>query len=115
MLGSTISALRGLGIRLKVSSDNVANFLSEGYKKKVVTLNEGPQGTVIADIEKGETLGYQMVDKGPSGGMIIRELSNVALEEEIPQTMITRRSYEANLKMVETKDEMLGDIIDIIK
>ncbi len=114
MLSSTISALRAFGTKVKISADNVANLLTDGYKKRRVTLNQGPEGEVIPDIEKIETPGYQILDKGPSGEMVLKELSNVSLEEEIPQTMISSRSYQANLKMIETEDEMLGDIIDIL-
>ena len=42
-------------------------------------------------------------------------MSNVDLAEEIPQTMIAQRGYEANLATLRTRDEMLKSIIDIIK
>jgi flagellar hook protein FlgE len=46
--------------------------------------------------------------------MIERELSNVELEEEMTQLIMTQRCYEANLKAAKTKDEMLGTLVDIM-
>ena len=43
-----------------------------------------------------------------------RELSNVNIVEEFAQIMTTRRNFEANLKYLQTVDEMLGKIVDII-
>jgi len=34
--------------------------------------------------------------------------------EEFAQSMITKRSFEANLKIIQSYDEMLGKVIDII-
>jgi flagellar hook-associated protein FlgK len=36
------------------------------------------------------------------------------LEEEIPQMMVTQRTYEANLKVLQTQNEMLGSVLDIM-
>ena len=41
-------------------------------------------------------------------------MSNVDLTEEIPQTITAQRGYEANLKLIETQDEMLGSVLDIL-
>jgi flagellar basal-body rod protein FlgC len=44
----------------------------------------------------------------------VREGSNVDLEEEIPEAMLVRRYYEANLRLLETQDEMMGSLVDIL-
>jgi flagellar hook protein FlgE len=44
----------------------------------------------------------------------MRETSNVDLAEEIPNLMVTKRAYQANLKTIETQDEMLGSLLDTI-
>ena len=36
------------------------------------------------------------------------------LAEEIPQTVMTQRGYEANLKTIEVQDETLKSVIDIV-
>ncbi|MBU0728243.1 MAG: flagellar hook protein FlgE [Proteobacteria bacterium] len=41
------------------------------------------------------------------------EQSNVELAEELPNLMITKRSFQANLKVLKAEDEMLGSLLDI--
>jgi flagellar hook-associated protein FlgK len=36
------------------------------------------------------------------------------LEEEIPEMMVTQRAYEANLKVLQTQNKMLGSVLDIM-
>ena len=43
-----------------------------------------------------------------------RELSNVDLTEEMSEMITTKHGYTANLKAVETQDEMLGAALDIV-
>ncbi len=40
------------------------------------------------------------------------EMSNVDLTEELPGLMLTKRYFQANLKIIEAQDEMLGNLID---
>jgi flagellar hook protein FlgE len=42
------------------------------------------------------------------------EGSNVDLAEEMTHLMLLRRSYQANLKVIDTENEMKGDVLDII-
>jgi flagellar basal-body rod protein FlgC len=46
--------------------------------------------------------------------MVEKETSNVNLEEELPDMMVTQRTYEANLKVLQTQDKMLGTLLDIL-
>jgi flagellar hook protein FlgE len=46
--------------------------------------------------------------------MVEKETSNVNLEEELPDLMLTQRTYEANLKVLQTHDDMLGTALDIL-
>lgn len=106
----TISALQAYGKKMTVVSNNVANVNSDGYKKSSAILMEGAAGrSVTVDIRKSDQPGAQVTESSGE----TRELSNVDLAEEFPQTMITQRGYEANLKMVRTVDEMLGSLLDI--
>ena len=43
------------------------------------------------------------------------ELSNVDMAEEISSMIPTSRNFEANVKTVQTMDEMTGTIINIIE
>ena len=99
--------------RMGVTADNIANVITDEFKKSKATLNEGAHGDVQADIHRVDTPGHpyqelvgdQLVDK---------ESSNVNLDEEFPVMMFTQRAYEANLNVLKTQDKMLGTVLDIM-
>ena len=87
-VNSTISALQAYKTRLGVTADNIANANTDEFKKSRATLKEGTNGE--------------------------KESSNVNLEEEIPEMMVTQRTFEANLKVLQTQDKMSGTLLDIM-
>jgi flagellar basal-body rod protein FlgC len=56
-------------------------------------------------------LRYDAIEDGKK---VEKETSNVDLAKEIPDLMLTKRAYQANLKTIETQDEMLGSLLDTI-
>ena len=111
---STLSAVKAFGEKMGVTANNIANVETEEFKKSRATLVEGPKNNVEVEITQPDTPGPIVVDV-TDGQYTEREMSNVDLAEEIPQTIIAQRSYEANLATLRTQDEMLKSIIDIIK
>jgi flagellar hook protein FlgE len=41
-------------------------------------------------------------------------VANLNLRKKIPEMMITQRTYEANLKVLQTEDNMLGTLLGTI-
>ena len=74
---------------------------------------EGVNGGVEVDVEKVNTPGHRYQEL-QGDQMVEKETSNVNLEEELPDLMVTQRTYEANLKVLQTRDKMLGSMLDII-
>lgn len=110
---SNLSALRAFGTKMAVTANNIANMQSEGFKKSRVVLNEGSRGDVEVQIDRVDTPGHRVVEI--EGGVSQeKELSNVELEEEIVATIQAQRGHEANLKSIQTQEEMLGAVLDII-
>ena len=110
-LSSSISALFAFGKKMAVTANNVANLQSEGFKRSRTLLEEGSQGGVAAQVETVNTPGVTLTEEGEQG-TVERELSNVDLENEIPESILTERGYQANLKTIETEEEMLGYLLD---
>jgi flagellar basal-body rod protein FlgC len=112
-LNGTISALRAFVTKLGVSADNIANINTDGFKRNRATLHEDYNGGVRVELSKDESPGlrYDVIEDGEK---VEKETSNVNLNEEIPDLMLTRRAYQANLKTIETQDEMLGSLLDTI-
>jgi flagellar basal-body rod protein FlgC len=112
-VNGTLSALQAYKKSMGVTANNIANVNTEGFKKSRATIKEGVNGNVEVAVNKVNTPGhrYQEVD---GDQMVERETSNVNLEEELPDLMVTQRTYEANLKVLQTRDKMLGTTLDIL-
>jgi flagellar basal-body rod protein FlgC len=110
---SNLAALNAFGTKMAVTANNVANVNTDGFKKSRAIIEEDAPGGIKVDITQIDSPGsiyYETID----GEEIERETSNVELTEEIPQTTLTRRYFEANLKIIQTQDEMLGTLLDTI-
>ncbi len=111
-VNSTISALQANKTRLGVTADNIANVNTDEFKKSRAILKEDSNGDVQVNIERVNTPGHRYQEL-EGNKLIEKEGSNVNLEEEIPELMVTQRTYEANLKVLQTHDKMLGTLLDI--
>ena len=106
---ASLAALFTFGNKLASSAQNIANVNTDGYKKRIGRISEGSRGLP----ELTEAI------SGTPGSFIpesdrIRETSNVDLAEEIPQMMIAKRGYEANLKAFKVQDEIAKATLDIL-
>ncbi len=93
-----LSAVRAFGRKMETIAGNIANLYSQDYKKRRAVIAPQQHGGVKVDIE---------VQSPPD--------DRVELTEEIPQTTITQRGYEANIKTIAVENEMLGTLIDIFE
>ena len=112
-VNSAISALQAYRTKLGGTAENIANVNTDEFKKSRATLKEGVNGDVQVDIKRVNTPGrpYQ---KREGDQLIEKEGSNVNLEEEVPEMMVIQRTYEANLKVLQTQDRMLGTLMEIM-
>ncbi len=109
---SALSGLQAFQKKVDTIANNTANVATDGFKKSRVTLEEQqPQG-VAAKVEKIEDPGPVVLEQTPAGETLV-EKSNVELTEELPNLMLSRRFFQANLKTIQAEDEMLGSLLDI--
>jgi flagellar hook protein FlgE len=113
-VNSTVSALLAYKCQMEVTSNNIANVNTAEFKKSRVTLKEGLNGGVQVDINRVDTPGhrYQALE---GDQMVAKETSNVDLTEELPQMMVTQHAYKANMKVIQTQDEILGTTLNIME
>ncbi len=109
---NNISALFAFGTKMGVNANNLANVNTDAFKKSRADIVETSHGSVEAEVSRVDTPGSLYSEPGDPA---IREMSNVDIAEEIVQTIPTQNGYLANLKMISVYDEMLGNVIDIIK
>ncbi len=98
VFGIGLSAVKAFGRKMEIIGENVANLYSQGYRKKRALIKEQQDGGVVVEIQSSSP---------PN--------KDVDLTAEIPQSIITQRGYEANLKTVQTEDKLLGTVIDIMQ
>ncbi len=110
---TALTAIHAYGSKMSVTANNVANLETEDFKKSRATLVEGANNTVQVEITKIVTPGPKITEPNNDQHQP-REMSNVDLSEEIPQTILTQRGYEANFVTLRAMDEMTATIIDIV-
>lgn len=115
MLNSVHAALSGLNAlmtRVEKNTNNVANMQTQEFKKDRVLLSERyPQG-VEATVEKISSPGPYVAEM-TEGGYALVEQSNVDLVEEIPELLLNKNGFSANLKILQTADQMTQSLLDI--
>jgi flagellar hook protein FlgE len=112
-VSSTVSALQAYNSQLEVTSNNIANVNTDEFKKSKATLKEGANGGVQVDIRRVDTPGHRYQELA-GDQMVEKESSNVDLTEELPQMMVTQHAYQANMKVIQTQDEILGTALNIM-
>ena len=117
MIGAIYSALSGLtafSTQIDVTAHNVANVMTNEFKKSRTEFVALEPGGVIPVVRKDDSAGPTVL-RNSSYGPTQVELSNVDLGEETVNQIIGQRAYEANLQSIKTADDMLGSLLDIKK
>lgn len=120
--GSTgsLSALRAFSIKSQVTANNVANVSTDEFKKSRVDLMEGRAGGVEVSIskpgssEKGNVTFKSQPSPSSGTDSVEKEPSNTDIAEEMVTMITTEKFYSANTKMVQSRDDMLGTVIDMV-
>ena len=111
-IASGLSALTAIQTRAQATANNTANINTDGFKKTRVTLVEAKTQGVTTEVQQVATPGPMVYEATPAGEVLV-EKSNVELSEELPQMMLDRRGFQANIKMIKAQDEMLGSLLDL--
>ena len=112
-IDNSLAALNVFLKKMRVTANNIANVNTDGFKKSRVSISEGPRGEPMVNVVRINSPGppNPAAQRDPT---LDDELSNVELTEEMPQMILSLRSYQANLKTLKAKDEMLGALLDIM-
>ena len=111
-ISPALSALSALGIKFGVAANNVANVNSDGFKKSRAHLQDNYLAGVTVSISRVDTPGFPL--PAQDGSLELREASNVQLDEEAVELLITKRAYLANVNTLRQEEEALGTVLDII-
>ena len=108
---AAISGLQAASLKLRVSANNVANANTDGYQRQQVTTQAGTYGVEVK-VEKVSTV-EPTNSVQASGDLRSDTPSNVDVAEELLEMKAAENLFEANLKTLNTNDNMLGRILDI--
>lgn len=112
-LGTSVSAVTSFKNKMDVTSNNIANVNTDGFKKSRALLKEGEFGGVETEVQQVDTPGSIRLET-IDGELTEVESSNVDLAEELTDTIVTKTGYESNLKTAKAVDEMIGSLLDVI-
>ena len=109
---TALTGLQAFSTKLQSNGDNIANANTEGFKKTIVTnTNVDPQG-VKAQVNKTSTPGTSVFQE-TGAGMDLVELSNVDLATELVDMNLNSTMYKANLKTIDTVNDMTGELLNL--
>jgi flagellar hook protein FlgE len=109
---TALTGLQAFSTKLQSNGNNIANANTDNFKKTTVNnTNVAPQG-VKAQVNKTTSPG-DSVYQATYRGMELVELSNVDLATEIVDMNLNSTMYKANLKTVETVNDMTGTLLQL--
>lgn len=109
-ISSALSALNAAGKKLGNSAHNVANSNTDGYKASRVLLSEENSGGVTANINTVQAAPLQLEQSYSSG---VVDPSNVDIGAEMVEQITASHLYKANIKTLQTADEMQKTLLNI--
>ncbi len=123
-----VSGLRAQSRRLAISADNVANMDSLGvhpdpalarpdaFVPQRAAFVSGAYGGVEVTAVPASPPAYLSLQPdhpdADAEGLVPRP--NVSLEDETVNQIMALRMFQANVKVIQTQDRMLGELLDII-
>ena len=109
---TALTGLQAFGTKLKSNGNNIANANTDGFKKtRVTNTTVEPQG-VKAQITRVSSPGTSVFQETSSGEEPV-ELSNVDLATELVDMNLNSTLYKANLKTIESVNDMTGALLDL--
>lgn len=109
---SAVTALNAFGTKVQSNGNNIANANTNEFKRTRVTNSTTETQGVKPVVEKVNTPGPLAYEETGEGSELV-ELSNVDLATEITDMNLNSHFYKANLKTIQTVDEMTGDLLNI--
>jgi len=107
------SALQAFSNQVLVSSNNVANALSDEFKADRAYNVEADKGQVQTSISETQASAPLVKDPLKDDGTL-KELSNTDIAGEMVVQIQAQNGFEANAKVIQVHDETTGTLLDTI-
>ena len=107
------SALQAFSNQMLISSNNVANSLTDEFKADRAYNVETKNGQVQTSVSETQATAPLVEDPLKNDGSF-KELSNTNIAEEMIAQIQAQNGFDANAKMIQTYDETTGTLLDTI-
>ncbi len=122
-MAASASGMAAQAARIRLSSENIANADTPGYRRKTVSFEETflQDGDVRAvatgpvELDRSELTRTYDPNNPLAGKDGYVEGSNVDMLVEIADAREANRSYEANLKMFDQARQMASSLLDLLR
>lgn len=122
-MAAAASGMAAQSARMRLSSENIANADTPGYRRKIVSFEEMVQtaedGRVVAtgpvQLDRTELQSVFDPNHPMAGEDGYYDSSNVNMMVEIADSREASRSYEANLRMFDQARQMAGSLIGLLR
>jgi flagellar basal-body rod protein FlgC len=121
-MNAAASGMQAQAARLRLSTENIANADTPGYRRKTVSFEEtfsprDPRAVATGPVRLSEAELTRVHDPShPLAGTDgYFQGSNVNLVVEIADAREAGRSYEANLRMFDQARQMAASILDLLR
>jgi len=109
-IGASLAGVAAFEKKLSATAENIANSNTKDYKKSESVITEDDAGLPELSLKRIDTPGPLVQESDGT----ISEQSNVDLAEELTQSIVAQRGYEANIKALQAQNRMLGTALDIL-
>ncbi len=122
-MAAAASGMQAQSARLRLSSENIANADTPGYRRKTVSFEEAwtsdrdTRAVATGPVRLGQGELERVYDPNHplAGEDGYYQGSNVDMIVEIADAREAGRSYEANLRMFDQARQMAGSLIDLLR
>ncbi len=122
-MAAAASGMVAQSARMRLTSENIANADTPGYRRKIVSFEEMVQnatdGRVVAtgpvQLDQTELQSVYDPNHPMAGEDGYYDSSNVNLMLEIADSREASRSYEANLRMFDQARQMAGSLLNLLR
>lgn len=113
-INSAFTGLLAQSKKLDTTAENLSNINTNKYKEKNLAFEEGKNGEISTKIQTNESQGPLILEEETEGQHLV-EKSNVDMAKQMINLIESGRAFEANIKTIQSEDELIGTLLDIVK
>ena len=116
-LAAAASGMEAQAMRLRHTSENIANADTPGYQRKLTSFREVADGVEVGPVRLDRSPVARVYDPAHplADGSGHHDGSNVDLVVELADAREAQRSYEANLRLFDQARQMTQSLFDLIR